>query len=178
MSDLYSVSKALHLVGAISWMAGLFYLVRIMVYHAEAAAKPDAERRVLEPQFSLMEWKAYRIILQPAVIITWSFGCVMLSVQPAWLHDGWLHGKLFFLLLLTGYTHYCKSHIKALENGSSTFTHLHYRVLNEIPTILMVGILFLAVFKQRINWWYLGAGILLFTALILSAVKKVNRKQG
>jgi putative membrane protein len=175
MSNLYFIAKSLHLIGAFSWMAGLFYLVRIMVYHAEAATKTGPEKAVLSAQYNVMEWKAYRIILQPAVIITWSFGCVMLFVQPVWLQDFWFIGKMCFLLLLTGYTHYCKSHIKLLENNTSPFNHLHYRALNEVPTILMVGIIFLAVFKNAINGWYLGIGITLFTSLIFYAVKKANR---
>jgi hypothetical protein len=79
--------------------------------------------------------------------------------------------------LLTGYTHYCKGHIRRLEAGTSTFTHLHYRALNEVPTILMVGIIFLAVYKSSISWVYLTLGIGSFTALIFYAVKKANRKR-
>ncbi|MFZ4476559.1 MAG: CopD family protein, partial [Saprospiraceae bacterium] len=121
--------------------------------------------------------KAYNIILKPAVVITWSFGVVMLCLQPIWLEQPWLHAKLGFLVLLTGYTHYCKGHIRRLEAGTSTFTHLHYRALNEVPTILMVGIIFLAVYKSSIHWASLVVGIGLFTALIFYAVKKANRKR-
>lgn len=177
MIHWYAAAKALHLIGAISWMAGLFYLVRIMVYHAEANNKPLEERRLLQGQFSLMEWKAYNIILKPAVVITWSFGVILLCLQPIWLEQPWLHAKLGFLVLLTGYTHYCKGHIRRLEAGTSTFTHLHYRALNEVPTILMVGIIFLAVYKSSIHWVSLAVGIGLFTALIFYAVKKANRKR-
>ena len=81
----YSACKSLHIIGAVSWMAGMFYLVRIMVYHAMALQRPEPERGILARQYSVMEWKAYNIILKPAVIITWSFGTVMLCIQPAWL---------------------------------------------------------------------------------------------
>jgi putative membrane protein len=111
------------------------------------------------------------------VVITWSFGVMMLCLQPIWLEQPWLHAKLGFLVLLTGYTHYCKGHIRRLEAGTSTFTHLHYRALNEVPTILMVGIIFLAVYKSSIHWASLVVGIGLFTALIFYAVKKANRKR-
>mgnify|MGYP000190096468 CR=1 FL=1 len=175
LSDLYAVAKALHLIGVVSWMAGLFYLVRLMVYHAEAMALPEAARLLLTRQYNKMEWKAYNIILKPAVIITWSFGVMMLFIQPAWLLQPWMQGKLCFILLLTGYTHYCKGHIQLLELDRSTFTHLQYRALNEIPTILMVAIIFLAVFKNGINWLYLSLGITGFTALIIYAVLKANK---
>lgn len=177
IANWYSVSKALHLIGMVSWMAGLFYLVRIMVYHAEAQGQDEPARSLLLRQYNAMEWKAYKIILQPAVIITWSFGVTMLCLQPVWLQQGWMHVKLALLLLLTGYTHYCKIHIRRLQNGTSTFTHLHYRALNEAPTILMTGIIFLAVFKDRINGLYLGLGLVLFSGLIFSAVRRANRSR-
>jgi putative membrane protein len=171
----YSLSKSLHLVGAFSWMAGLFYLVRIMVYHAESATKNGSDQPAWGAQYNLMEWKAFNVILKPAVVITWSFGVTMLFLQPAWLQEPWMWGKLVFLLILTIYTWYCRVHIVRLESGSTTFTHIHYRAMNEVPTILMVGIIFLAVFKSGINWLYLSLGIGLFTALIFYAVYKVNK---
>lgn len=161
----------------VSWMAGLFYLVRIMVYHAMAAEKPESEREAFRAQYNLMEWKSYKIILVPAVVITWTFGVLMLCIQPAWLTQGWLHLKLFFLLLLTGYTHYLKGQIRALEAGTSTFTHIHYRVLNEVPTIIMVAIIFLAVFRERTSYSALFGGLLAFTALIAWGVWKANKKR-
>ena len=173
---LYQVSKSLHLIGMVSWMAGVFYLVRIMVNHAEALQLKGEARAILARQYSKMEWKAYRIIIMPAVVITWSFGCTMLSLQTVWLTQGWMHAKLFFLVLLTVYTHYCKSHIRLLEAETATFTHVYYRAMNEIPTILMVAIIFLAVFKHLINWWYLGIGLGLFSMLIFYAVKKAAAK--
>ncbi len=176
LPDVYSFAKSLHLVGAVSWMAGLFYLVRIMVYHAEALAGPEGSRDVLTQQFAQMEWKAYKVILQPAVVMTWSFGVIMLCAQPAWLSQGWMHGKLLFLLLLTGYTHYCKRHIRRLKIGTNAFTHLQYRALNEVPTIFMVGIIFLAVFKNSINWVWFVIGVGGFAGLIFYAVRRANRK--
>jgi protoporphyrinogen IX oxidase len=175
---LYQVAKSLHLIGMVSWMAGVFYLVRIMVNHAEALKLTGPERAILAAQYVKMEWKAYRIIIVPAIFITWSFGCTMLSMQPLWLSEGWMHAKLFFLVLFTGYTHYCKKHIKLLEAEQSPFTHVHYRAMNEVPTIILVSVVFLAVFKNLINWWYLGIGVLGFTALIGYAIYKVQKRGG
>jgi protoporphyrinogen IX oxidase len=164
----------MHLIGVVSWMAGMFYLVRIMVYHAEAWQKPEAERSILLPQFNSMEWKAYRIILRPAIVITWSFGVLMLCIQPAWLQEAWMHLKLTFLLLLTAYSHYLQSHIRRLEAGRG-WDHLRYRALNEVPTIFLVGIVFLAVFKNRIHYPTLLGGIAVFTALIAWGIHRANR---
>ena len=176
-STWYSVSKAMHLIGMVSWMAGLFYLVRIMVYHAEARARTASERDVLLKQYTFMEWKVYKVILQPAVVITWSFGVALLCLQPLWLQESWMHVKLAFLLLLTGYTHYCKGQIRKLEAGDPSLTHLHYRVLNEVPTLIMVAVIFLAVFKSRIHYPTLALGLAAFTGLIAWGIWSVNKKR-
>lgn len=176
-TNWYSIAKALHLIGMASWMAGMFYLVRIMVYHAMAGKKESPEREILTGQFVAMEWKAYKIILRPAVIITWSFGVMMLCIQPVWLHQGWMQLKLAFLLLLTGYTHWLKSHIHQLEAGTSTHSHLYFRALNEVPTIALAGIVFLAVFKDRINFITLFTGLGIFVGLIGWGIWKANRRR-
>ena len=176
-ANWYSVAKAMHLIGMVSWMAGLFYLVRLMVYHAEAGGLPDAQRDILTRQYNVMEWKVYNIILKPAVVITFVFGVLMLVIQPAWLQQVWMWGKLVFVLALTVYTYYCQVHIRLLEHKTSVFTHVHYRVMNEVPTIILVGAVFLAVFRDRINWWYLLGGVGTFTVLILTAIRRVARKK-
>lgn len=176
VANWYGVAKALHLVGVVSWMAGIFYLVRIMVYHAMALQRVAAERAILAPQLAEMQWKAYRIIIKPAVVITWLFGAVMLWIQPAWLMQVWMQVKLALLVLFSWYTYYCQSHIRRLEAGDTRFTHVYYRALNEVPTLIMVAVIFLAVFKSGINWWILSIGIVLFSALIFSAVRKINKK--
>lgn len=175
LSNVYFIAKSLHLIGMVSWMAGMFYLVRIMVYHAMAFDKPEPERSLLCKQFMEMEWKSYNIILKPAVIITWTFGIFMLCIQPAWLQEAWLLLKLAFLALLTAYTWYLKIHIKRLESGAGHFSHLQYRALNEVPTVFMVAIVFLAVFKSGINYFTLFAGIALFIALIAWGIKSANK---
>ena len=175
-ANLYSIAKALHLIGMASWMAGMFYLVRIMVYHAMAREKESSEREILARQFVMMEWKAYKIILRPAVVITWSFGVMMLCIQPIWLQQSWMHVKLAFLLLLTGYTHWLQSHIQQLEAGSSAHSHLYFRALNEVPTIALAGIIFLAVFKDRISFFTLFVGLGIFVGLIAWGIWKANRR--
>lgn len=176
-ANWYSIAKSLHLIGMVSWMAGMFYLVRIMVYHALAKEKTFPEREILSQQFVLMEWKVYKVILRPAVFITWTFGVMMLVIQPAWLSEGWMHVKLAFLILLTGYTDGLKKHIRQLEAGTSPHTHLYFRALNEVPTIALAGIVFLAVFKTRINFLTLLVGLALFVALIAWGISRANRKK-
>jgi len=174
-ANWYSIAKAMHFIGVVSWMAGMFYLVRIMVYHAMASEKESPEREILSNQFVTMEWKAYKIILRPAVVITWSFGVMMLCIQPIWLMEAWMQVKLTFLLLLTGYTHWLQSHIRQLEAGVSRHNHRFFRGLNEVPTIALAGIVFLAVFKDRINFLILFIGLGSFIGLIAWGIWKANR---
>ena len=177
LANLYSIAKSFHLIGMVSWMAGMFYLVRIMVNHAMAFAEAEPQRGILARQYTIMEWKSYNIILKPAVIITWSFGVLMICINPALLEQGWLQLKLVFLVILTGYTHYLKSHIRQLETGPSSFTHIHYRALNEVPTIFLVAIVFLAVFKTGINYAWLLGGLAVFIGLIAWGIRKANSKK-
>lgn len=172
----YAFAKSLHLIGMVSWMAGMFYLVRVMVYHAMALEREEPTRSTLAEQYAAMEWKAYKIILQPAIVITWTFGVVMLFIQPAWLQEGWFHLKLALLVLLSGYTHSLKKHIRQLEAGVSRLNHIHYRALNEVPTIFLVAIVFLAVFKARIHYAALFIGLGVFAGLIAWGIRKANRK--
>lgn len=175
-TNLLQFAKAMHLIGMVSWMAGLFYLVRLMVYHATAWTEGEPERGVKTRQFALMEWKVYRIILMPAVIITWSFGTMMLFVNQGYMQLPWMHVKLFFVLLLTGYTHYCKGQIRKLENGPSGRSDLYYRVLNEVPTIVLVAAVFLAVYKANINFIYFLLGLTGFVGLIAWGIYAANKK--
>ncbi len=174
ISTWYSIAKSLHLIGMASWMAGMFYLVRIMVYHAMAWDKASPEREILTRQFTVMEWKAYRIILRPAMIITWFFGGMMLTIQPVWFQQNWMLVKLGFLLLLTEYTVWLSSHIRQLEAGTSPHKHLYFRALNEVPTIALVGIVFLAVFRDRISFLALFIGLGIFVGLIAWGIWKAN----
>lgn len=160
----------------VSWMAGMFYLVRIFVYHAEAQASDEPKRSILCTQFEGMEQRVYRLIMNPAIWLTWSGGCTMLFVQPVWLAQPWMQVKLLCLVLLTGYHHYCKGHLRKLMNGVGTFSHVQYRAMNEIPTLFLVTIVFLAVFKDQINFLYLILGVCIMAGLIIRAISRLTSK--
>jgi putative membrane protein len=156
----------------------MFYLVRIFVNHAEALTLDDAAAKsILHRQYTLMEWRVYNIIMRPAVYISWTFGTPMLFLRPDLLYQPWVWVKLVLLVLLTVYVLVCKKHIRLLEAGSTQYSHVYYRAMNEVPTLFLVGIVFLAVFKNLINWWMWVIGVGLFAVLIFSAVKKVSRKR-
>jgi len=186
--QLLLLLKALHVVGFVSWFAGQFYLVRIFVNHVEAFDKPLAERAVLAPYFTGMEWRVYKVILTPAMIITWLAGLGMLAL--GFWHDGvpnyftmgtpgWMPVKLILLTLLSGYHGWCKSVIPKLEKGTSPYSSWQFRLLNEVPTLFLVAIAFIAVLGKvgGLNYLYLAIGILLFAGLIYRGALAYARRR-
>ena len=177
MSEFYGYFKAFHIVGFVSWFAGLFYLVRMFVYHAEADTRPEAFRADWKKQFTLMQWRVYKMIATPAMVITWLCGLSMLSINPALLGQGWMHVKLTLLLLLTGYHFYCRRVILLQEKDLDKRSSLHYRLLNELPTLFLVAIVLLAVMRDLLDFAKLFAGILLFGGLLFWGVKAYKRRR-
>ena len=140
----YSWIKALHIMAVISWMAGLFYLPRVMVYHVERAETGD----VLDVTFQIMESKLLRVIINPAMIATWFFGG-LLVVTPGivdwamvwpWLKSG-------SVLIMTWFHHWLSLRRKDFEMGQNSLTGRQYRLMNEVPTILMVVIVLSVIIK-------------------------------
>ncbi len=142
--------KTFHLVGVVAWMAGLFYLVRIFVYHAEAREQPQPARGILERQYEIMEGRALRIIATPAMVLTIVTALGILSTRPDLLREGWLHAKLALVVLLVAYHLICASIRAKLSSGRAAhWSGQRFRVLNEVPTVLLVGIVMLAIFKHQ-----------------------------
>lgn len=140
--DWYGIVKALHVISVISWMAGLLYLPRLFVYHAaEAPGSASSET------FKVMERRLYRAIMNPAMMATWLFGLTMLWMVPGWLEDGWMHAKLFLVLVLTATHHAMGRWRKAFAADENRHSTRFYRIANEIPTLLMVVVVFLVILK-------------------------------
>lgn len=175
--------KALHIVGFVTWFAGLFYLVRMFVYHTESREKPEPEQSILTNQFNLMQWRVYKIICTPAMVLTWVCGLAMLFIYGLeWLQSNpWMYIKLMLLILLTGYHFSCKRIIKQLENGESTYTSFQFRLLNELPTLFLLSIVLLAVLKNSLNFLWAFLGVLGFGFLLFFAAKmykKYRKRKG
>lgn len=171
------IFKSLHIIGFVSWFAGIFYLVRMFVYFREASDQPEPARSILTDQFLTMQWRVYRIILNPAMMITWTAGILMLIIEPAYLKQGWIHSKLLLVVLLTVYHLYCKRIIRQFENGISKWDSFQLRLFNEVPTIFLVSIVFLAVYRDQISYLYLLLGLFLFGALIFFGARSYKRKR-
>lgn len=171
--------KSLHIIGFVTWFAGLFYLARIFVYHVEANDKPEIERNILQAQYNIMASRLYKIITNPAMMITWTFGIAMLVMNPVYLKGGWLHAKLLLVFLLSGYHGYCKGIIKKLEAGKPTLTPFQFRLFNEIPSLFLVAIVLLAVLSRQallsIHWVFLITTI--FGALVYMGAKAYQKKR-
>jgi len=133
--------KAAHLIAMVAWMAGLFYLPRLLVYHAESA--PGSQQ---SETFKVMERRLLRAITTPAMIATWVFG-LWLAISGGWMSAGWLHLKLAFVLALSAFHGFCASAVRAFANDHNQRSSRFYRIINEIPTVLLIAIVLLAVFK-------------------------------
>jgi putative membrane protein len=177
--NLITIFKSLHIIGFVAWFAGLFYLVRILIYHTEALDKADPEKSVLTKQFQQMEWRVYKIICNPAMMITWTFGIGMLVVNTAYLQFGWMHAKLLFVVLLTVYHLMSKRMIKRLEKGEAPMNSFRLRLFNEVPTLFLAAIVFLAVLGKanNLNYMYWAIGLLVFGGLVYFGARSYARKR-
>lgn len=139
--DLYNWIKALHVIAVISWMAGMLYLPRLFVYHAEAGAgSPQAET------FKVMERRLLRLIINPAMTASWVFG-LWLAWKGFGFAVGWLHAKLAAVLLLSALHDYLSRAQRLFEADRNTKPARHWRMLNEVPALLMVVIVILVIVK-------------------------------
>ena len=141
--------KSFHIIGVIVWFAGLFYLGRLFVYHQEANALPELERSTLKLQFSLMEKRLYYGITWPGLCISIFFGTAMtfeLGLQ------NWLHAKIALVATLVVYHFWCGQLRKKLLNEKCTWSGRQLRLFNEVPSLLLVTIVFVAVFKNALSW--------------------------
>ena len=155
----YFYLKALHIIGFVSWFAGLFYLVRLFIYHVEANKKPESERKILQAQFELMQQRLDGIIATPAMIFTFLCGFGMIYINPA-VFTAWLHIKLLLLFGLVLYHMQCKRIMKRLANGTNKSTAYQYRLFNEVATLFLVAIVLIAVLKDSLQ--FLTAFLILF----------------
>jgi putative membrane protein len=178
MQLLYEIGKTIHFIGLISWFAGLFYLPRLFIYHVEALENSDLnEKIILSRQYHLMEKRLYHIIMNPAMILTFSGGTMMLVFYGwEWFSSNiWMHWKIGFVILLTGYHHYNKTIIKKLEKEQIPLSSNQLRFYNEIATILLLAIVLLAVFKSRLDFIYAFSAILVFGILLVIGIKAYKK---
>ena len=141
--NYYLLFKSLHLIAVISWMAGLLYLPRIFVYHVENKEKKEATNI-----FEVMEKRLFFYIMRPAMIFTWVFGLTLIHINGLEIFSQlWMQIKIVLVVLLTIYHEYLGVCLKSLKLKTNTKTSKFFRVINEVPTIILIFIIFIVIFK-------------------------------
>lgn len=171
----YTVLKALHIIFMVSWFAGLFYIVRLFIYHTEAQDKSEQEKEILGAQFKIMERKLWWIITTPAMILTLLFGTLMFVENPALLTMGWMHLKLTFVVLLLIYHFICQKIMRKLDKNSFTWSSNQLRLWNEVATLALVAIVFLVIMKNSLNWIYGTVGFFATAVALMIGIKIYKR---
>ena len=144
--NTYLLFKSIHLIAVISWMAGLLYLPRIFVYHSEAVQNNKSED--LTETFKVMERRLLIYIMNPAMIVSWIFGSLLIyTVGIDNFSSLWLQLKLLFVVILTIYHFFLFQCLNKFNENKNSFSPKFYRIINEIPTVLLIGIIFIIVFK-------------------------------
>ena len=138
---IYLWIKAFHIVAMVTWFAAVFYLPRLFVYHAMAEDDTGRER------FKVMERKLYNGIMTPSAVVTIALGLWMLYLIPPLLGQGWMHAKLALVVLLVGYHLWCGKLLRDFRADRNTRSHRWYRVFNEVPVLILVAVVVLAVVK-------------------------------
>ena len=139
----YLLFKSLHLIAVISWMAGLLYLPRIFVYHVENIEKKQATNI-----FEVMEKRLFFYIMRPAMILSWVFGLVLIYLNGIEIFSHvWFQIKIVLMIFLSAYNEYLGKCLVALRNSTNTRSAKFFRIINEIPTLILIIVVFLAIFK-------------------------------
>ncbi len=169
--EAYLWFKTLHIIGVVVWFAGLFYLVRLFIYHIEAKDFENEMRIAFSKQYTLMEKRLANIITTPGMILTVSMAAGLLYLEPSWLKETWMQAKLAFVALLLTYHFFCYNIMNKIQNNNCSWTGKQLRILNEVPTILLVSVVMLVVFK---NSFPTSAATWFIVLLILSMALSIQ----
>lgn len=169
----YETFKALHLIFVVTWFAGLFYIVRLFIYHAEALENrklSEGERNVLIDHFKLMQKRLWYGITWPSALLALFFGLALMSYFMPLTNHPWLKIKLIMVALLFGYHFSCGHIYKKLNRGQLQYNPTQLRIWNEVATVFLVGIVFLAVFKHALALGWAVLGLLIFSGVLMLAI--------
>ncbi|MDH5366615.1 MAG: CopD family protein [Cyclobacteriaceae bacterium] len=167
--------KSLHIIFIVTWFAGLFYIVRLFIYHAEANEKPETERTILFKQFKHMERLLWYVITWPSAILTLIFGTWILFIVPSYLQAEYMYIKLALVFILYLYQFSCHYLYRLFKNDNIKYTSTQLRMWNELPTLLLVAIVFLIVSKNALNMVWGTVGFFGLTILLFVAIKMYKR---
>lgn len=176
----YFIIKAIHIIFVVSYFAGLFYIVRLFIYHTEALEGDEPKRSILHQQFCFMEERLWNIITVPALVIMLASGIYMLyDTDWSFLSQAWMHVKLFFVVILLAYHYWCWTMIKNLKYEKTSLGSVKLRMMNEVATLVLFVVVFAVVLKTLfITYWYWALiSFVLMGALIMLIVKLVNKNK-
>jgi putative membrane protein len=155
----------------VCWFAGLFYLVRLFIYHKEAQTKEESVKEILQSQYALMSKRLLSIITWPSAFLTTFFGVSMLLDNPILVEQSWMQIKLAFILLLWLYTYSCQIILNQIKIGQIRTTEIKLRIWNEVATLIMFAIIFMAVLKNSISWIYATLSLVGLAVLLMISIK-------
>lgn len=167
--------KALHIIFVVTWFAGLFYIVRLFIYHVEAEKKPEPDKSILQTQYKLMSKRLWYIITWPSAILASIFAFWMLYLNPYYLENTWMLVKLAFVFGLYFYHGFCQNIYSKLQKDIIKYSAFQLRLFNEVSTIILFAVVFLVSVKSAISWVWGVVGIILFGVLLMLSIKLYKR---
>lgn len=171
MENLYLYLKSLHIIFVVTWFAGLFYIVRLFIYHSEADLKPQPEKDILQTQYKIMEKRLWYGITWPSMIITLSIGGWMLWENSSFLYQAFFILKLCFVGGLVLYHIQCHVMFKQLQNDVVKHSSFKLRLWNEVATLFLVAIVFLIVIRSNTGFIWGMLGLVIFAVTLMLAIK-------
>ena len=171
----YLYVKALHIIFIVTWFAGLFYMVRIFIYHIEAAAKTEPDRSILVKEYKRNARRLWFGITWPSAVLTLILGTWLILLMPGYLKQGFMHAKLGFVLLLYIYHLVCHRIFRQLQKDIVKYTSPQLRIWNEVATVFLIAIVFLIVLKNTLSMFWGLIGLIIFTLVLLVAIRIYKR---
>jgi len=167
----YLYIKSLHIIFVVTWFAGLFYMVRLLIYHTESNSKSEPDRSILLKEYQKNERPLWFGITWPSAIFTFAFGIWLMILLEAWSQP-WMILKFSIVIGLFIY-HLTVGHLyKQLKNGIFKYSSMQLRIWNEVATLFLVSIVFIVVLKNTLNWIWGLIGVIIFSLILMMAIKK------
>jgi putative membrane protein len=163
--------KSLHIIFVVTWFAGLFYSVRLFVYFAETADRPENEKSVLRTQYKIMQKRLWYGITWPSAILTYVFGFWMVYLNPVFLSQPWFLLKLSFVFALSLYHILCGAILNQQKKDIIKYSSFKLRILNEVATIILVSVIFIVELQNTLSWLWGLLGLIIFSVLLLIAIR-------
>lgn len=173
--DYYLYFKAFHVVFMVTWFAGLFYIVRLYIYTAEALLMKEPEKSILKNQLEVMASRLWYIITWPGMILTTFFGILLILGRPGIMKEGWFHAKLALVVLLVIYHFSCQRILNQIKEGRFSMSSSKLRLYNELPTLFLFAIIFLVILQNAMSLVFAIGGFLSLGVLLMLGIKAYKR---